>query len=132
MRGDDMELLVPILTGGAAVAVIKIMDNVLMWLLNRKAKLNDDGKNAEAERLKRLEDELEKLAEGFQILKNALRVNSHDRIKYLGRKHIENGEVSFDDREDLIEMHDVYHNDLGGNGNLDNIMKQVMDLTLKK
>ncbi|NCB51339.1 MAG: hypothetical protein EOM54_05595 [Clostridia bacterium] len=60
-----------------------------------------------------------------------LRILLYDRIKHLGRCYIEAGEVVFDDLEDLDAMHKVYHDDLNGNGYLDNIMMRVHALPLK-
>ena len=55
----------------------------------------------------------------------------YDKIKYLGRKYVADGEVSCEDLEDLMDMHKIYHDDLGGNGYLDHIMTQVKKLRLK-
>ena len=52
----------------------------------------------------------------------------YDRIKFLGRKYITAGEVSAEDLEDLIDMHKIYHTQLGGNGFLDKIMERVQNL----
>lgn len=49
----------------------------------------------------------------------------YDKIKFLGRKYIADGEVSCEDLEDLIDMHKIYHDDLGGNGYLDHIINEV-------
>ena len=54
----------------------------------------------------------------------------YDRIKYLGKKYISEESIAFDDLEDLIKMHEIYHN-MGGNGYLDKIMVQVKALPLK-
>ena len=58
----------------------------------------------------------------------ALRALLRERIRYLCKVHIAAGEISYTDRGDLISMHDVYHNELGGNGNLDAEMDEVMKL----
>lgn len=55
-----------------------------------------------------------------------------DRILHLGHKYIMEGEVSFDDRKRLGDMHTVYHKRLGGNGDADAIMDGVYSLPLKK
>lgn len=52
----------------------------------------------------------------------------YDRIKYLGRCYISDGTISAEDLEDLMQMHGIYHTDLGGNGYLDNLMEQVLSL----
>lgn len=56
----------------------------------------------------------------------------YDRIKYLGRKHLAKGEIASEDLEDLIAMHRVYHDELGGNGYLDTLMQNVKNLQIKK
>jgi len=56
----------------------------------------------------------------------------YDKIKYLGRKYIAAGEVSDEDLEDLIDMHKIYHTDLGGNGYLDHVMEEVIKLRRSK
>lgn len=55
-----------------------------------------------------------------------------DRIIYIGQSYIKHGVVTFDERRRLREMHDTYHNDLGGNGDADNIMDAVDELPLTK
>ena len=52
----------------------------------------------------------------------------YDRIKHLGTEYIRNEKVTYDEYEDLLKMHSVYHNDLKGNGFLDSVMKQVAQL----
>lgn len=66
--------------------------------------------------------------EGIQA---GVRVLLYDRIKHLGKKYIENGSISIEELEDLHSMHAIYHNDLGGNGFLDNLMKSVESLPLR-
>lgn len=55
----------------------------------------------------------------------------YDRIKHLGRCYISEGAISAEDLEDLMQMHGIYHSDLGGNGYLDSIMEQVKKLPIK-
>jgi len=64
-------------------------------------------------------------------LYEAQRLVMLDRIKCLGQRYISEGIVDFDDRRLLNKMHKVYHDQLGGNGDLDNIMKSVNKLQLK-
>jgi hypothetical protein len=64
-------------------------------------------------------------------LKTALKWVMYDRIRYLGQVYIGAKEIDFDDRRILNEMHHCYHNGLGGNGDLDTLMKEVNALPLK-
>ena len=57
-----------------------------------------------------------------------VRILLYERIKFLGMHYAEKKYVSNDDYEDLIKMHQVYHNALKGNGFLDDIMEQVKKL----
>lgn len=65
-------------------------------------------------------------------LKSALKWVLYDRVRYLGIEYISEGSIDFDDRRILNEIHSCYHNSLGGNGDLNNLMKAVNDLPLKK
>ena len=66
-----------------------------------------------------------------QALKDGLKWVLYDRIRHLGQRYISNGSVDFDDRRILNEMHKSYHDGLGGNGDLDNLMGEVNRLPLK-
>ena len=55
----------------------------------------------------------------------------YDRIKFLGKRYIADGEIDAESLEDLIEMHRIYHDELSGNGYLDTLMEQVRSLTIK-
>ena len=59
----------------------------------------------------------------------ALKVLLIDRVRYLGRCYIEDGEIHLDDKETLTEMHKAYEG-LGGNGDLDILMNEVSKLKI--
>lgn len=67
----------------------------------------------------------------LDAITQALQLTMLDRIKYLGQCYIRAEAVDFDDRRLLNQMHGVYHNRLGGNGDLDVIMAAVNKLPLK-
>lgn len=54
----------------------------------------------------------------------------YDRIKEKGKTYISKGEITNEELEDLIAMHKIYHNDLNGNGYLDQLMAEVKKLKL--
>lgn len=91
-----MEVLLVVI-GSSAMA--SIISGIFSLIKDRKSK--DDGLEA-----------------GVQILLD-------DRIKHLCLKYCEAGHISLDDYEDLIKMHQVYHNSLHGNGFLDSEMESV-------
>ena len=121
-----------IATGVTGAAVIKLIDNVVQWKLQRKAAKEDrtlDDDRAEIKKIKQWEKDME---DKVNALINADRYIMFDRIRYLGQKYVAEKEVDFDDRRILNQMHDVYHNELGGNGDLDKLMKAVNTLPLKQ
>lgn len=131
-----MELLGYLLTGASAAAVIKLLDNLIIWHLNRKAKKDDEAEaeeKAEEQQSEQDEKEWKKHTDDtIEALAIGVRVILMDRIRYLGQEYIKDGEVDFDDRRLLNQMHSVYHNTLGGNGDLDILMKEVDELPLKR
>lgn len=61
---------------------------------------------------------------------DGVRILLYDKIKYLGKKYITDGSITSEDLEDLIAMHNIYH-EMGGNGFLDKVMAAVKALPLK-
>lgn len=125
-------LIFAVVTGVTGAAVIKLIDNVVQWKLQRKAAKEDrtlDDDRAEIKKIKQWEKDME---DKVNALINADRYIMFDRIRYLGQKYVAEKEIDFDDRRILNQMHDVYHNELGGNGDLDKLMKAVNTLPLKQ
>lgn len=52
-------------------------------------------------------------------------------IRKLGEGYLSQGSISKDDLEDIINLWRVYHDKMGGNGYLDNIMGRVKLLSIK-
>lgn len=69
--------------------------------------------------------------EEMEALKQGLKWVLYDRIRFLGQSYIVEGRIDFDDRRILNEMHNSYHQGLGGNGDLDNLMAEVNRLPLR-
>ena len=77
-------------------------------------------------------DELETKINGLETrlggLERAQKITMHERIKRLAAKYCENGQISYSDYEIIKQMHEIYHNDLHGNGFLDAVMEDVDNL----
>ncbi len=127
-----MEWLGYLLTGAASAAFIKLVDNVIQWKLARKAKKEDKEEEKQENICKANQLKIDKLEEAVQATITGQRYILLDRIRYLGLAYLQRGEVSFDERRLLHQMHDVYHNSLNGNGDLDELMSEVDELPLKQ
>ena len=119
------EVLIAVLTGGVIVAIIEGVREFLTWRRNRKAVLEDRQALNSDKRLEKVERQVEALVESQKYI-------LYDRIRFLGQSYIADGEIDFDDRRILNDMHRAYHSGLGGNGDLDILMKEVNQLPLKK
>lgn len=107
-----MELWIAFLGGGAGAAVVGVIGQLIVARQARKYQ-KEDAETAELKDLK---------AGMMWIL--------YDRIRFLGLRYIADGRVDFDDLRVLREMHNVY-NSMGGNGDLNKIMREVDALPLE-
>lgn len=98
-------IIVAVLTGGFGSGVMSIILAVLQRRWNK-----NDGQ----------EEKLNALVDGQKLM-------MLDRVKHLGKRYIEKGEISFEDKESVIEMHNAYKK-LGGNGHLDMVMAEIEKL----
>lgn len=104
-----MEVWVAIITSSTGAALISLLGTIIT---NRQHRKRGDGAMLEA-------------------IRNGLKTLMYDRVKHLGRKYIQDGEVSFEDRADLVGMHKDAQN-LGVNGKLDSLMQKVLELDIKE
>lgn len=68
---------------------------------------------------------------GEKEIKQAARLLMKDRLRFLCMHYIEQGWIYEDELEDIISMHNCYHNDLNGNGFLDKQMEKVNNLEVR-
>lgn len=137
------------LLGAGGLAIINVVQERWKWKEERKAKKEDRQEEKQDQlgemkqmissfieqqkKMNREMDEKQKAQDKeMAALSEGLRYVILDRILYIGQSYIKRGEVSYDDRKRLREMHDCYHNSLGGNGDADQIMKAVSALPLKQ
>lgn len=129
------DILLAILGGGVAVAIIEAVKEAIAWHRNRKAHIEDRAEEREEkqfeERLTGLEAEVSDMKQMMTALVDSQKNVLFDRIQYLCRRYIAESEIDFDDLRGVNALHNSYHNGLGGNGDLDALMKQVQSLPLK-
>ena len=119
----DSQLIAAICSGGIVVAVIEGVREALAWHRSRKAIEEDRESENIDSRVKTLEMKVDALVESQKYL-------LYEQIRHLAQKYISNGEVNFDDRRMLNNMHQAYHDGLHGNGDLDILMDEVNKLPL--
>ena len=125
-------------TSGALVAIIEGIKEAFAWKRNRKAQLEDkaDERVKEEKELKNAVDGLvesqKKMEADIEALIVSNRLMMLDRILHLGLSYIKRGEVTYEERKNLHDMHDSYHYGLHGNGDADLIISSVDELPLQK
>lgn len=121
---DYKDIIIAILTGGVGAAAVKFIFDGIVWRRNRKAEKEDRKELNTEERLEKIEQQNKAQSEAIKFI-------LYDRIRFLGQYYVSQNEINLDDRRILNDMHRSYHNGLGGNGDLDVLMKQVNELPLK-
>ncbi len=110
--------------GAAGAAIINGINERKMHKLERQDAKEDKEALDTERRLKVIESKTDAQSEALKFI-------LYDRIRHLGQVYIAEGEIDFDDRRILNDMHRSYHSGLGGNGDLDKLMEAVNDLPLK-
>lgn len=136
-------IIVCILSSTLAATVVTSIKELVLWKLNRKAKLEDDGNAQEDtnEELKRILNDhqecLEKVAKSIGDLERKLNLSLEndkiilkDKIKYLVLKYVEVGEITLDEKQAINHMWHIYHFDLQGNGDLDDFMEMLENIKI--
>lgn len=130
-----------------AFATIYALHIKRKWELKDKSdnekKTNEEKIDDLAERMERmegkidsLESKMDNLSSDFdkelndadlknRCLQAGLREMLYDRIKYLSKKYISDGKIREEEFKSLKRMWSVYHEDLEGNGFLDEEMQKV-------
>ena len=116
------------------VALIAASSGSITALVNsriearKKKKEKDDSTAQILAKLDELEGKINGLEKRLGGLERAQKITMHERIKRLAAKYCENGQISYSDYEIIKQMHEIYHNDLHGNGFLDAVMEDVDNL----
>lgn len=113
------EWYIVLLGGTSAAALISTIGNIILHLLQRSERKKEKQNDRQQEQI----DKLNAIGKGVMLLEL-------DKIKYLGLRFIRDGGITYEDRALLHKMHDNYHKELGGNGDLDQIMEEVDELPL--
>lgn len=113
------EWYIVLLGGTSAAALISTIGNIILHLLQRSERKKEKQNDRQQEQI----DKLNAIGKGVMLLEL-------DKIKYLGLRYIRDGGITYEDRALLHKMHDNYHKELGGNGDLDQIMEAVDELPL--
>lgn len=114
--------------GAAGAALVAGIFGLITWRLNRKAAKEDRAEVRTVADCTARGEKIEQISKTVGDLVVAERTILYDRIKYLAKAHIKRGWISVEDYEDLKRMHQVYHNELQGNGFLDALMAEVNKL----
>lgn len=115
------------LCGVTGAAVVTGVFGLIRWKLDRKAIKEDRAATQNENLCAARGEELKQLRDKLDVALLADRTILYDRIKHLAKSYIARGYITVEEKEDLIMMHQVYHDPdkLDGNGFLDDLMYTV-------
>lgn len=123
-----MDAFIELLSGAFGAAIVAGLFGVIQWRQNRKAQKEDKAADRKVADCAARGAEIKALEKKVNALMVADRTILYDRIKHLAKSYIKRGWITVEEYEDLKRMHQVYHDDLEGNGFLDSIMAEVNKL----
>lgn len=103
-----METWVMFLSGAAGAAICSGIVSIVQMVIRRRWEKSDKG----------------------SAQTKALRYLMLYIMIQTAKSHIKDGEISMDDRRQLHKWHELYHDGLGGNGDMDKLMAEVNKLPL--
>lgn len=127
------------------VSLITLIKDLALWKANRKATLEDKSIDRK-DKLNELEttvcehkDLLAKILTSVNNLEDLYkserskqdRINRAiitDRLRIKCGQILRKESITFHERKELIEMWNLYHDELDGNGNFDDIMSDIMNM----
>ena len=134
---DALKTVLTFICGAGGLALIEWARERWKFKAERKAAKEDRAEEKVdkigdlTKAVNKLTEEQEEQGKQLDALRDGMKCVLLDRIIHLGQKYIEDGEVDFDDRKRLRDMHTSYHSGLKGNGDADAIMSAVDALPLK-
>ena len=103
-----VDILIPFFSGAAGAAICSGIVSIVQMVIRRRWERSDKG----------------------SAQTKALRYLMLYIMMQTAKGHIRDGEISMDDRRQLHKWHTLYHDGLGGNGDMDKLMAEVDKLPL--
>lgn len=111
------------------VAIITIIGNITMFVLQRKA-AKEDRKNGNLEQdIKEIKEAIRELRVNQEISDSGLRALLHDGLYQSCTTYLQNGQISTSELENIGQIYNSYHN-MGGNGTGTRIYERVCQLPI--
>lgn len=132
------ELWQYILGGSIGLSLVEGIKAGVAYVVKRRDEKKDraeekEDKAAEEEaRISKLEEAFEEMQTSQQTLLECQRYVLYDRLQYLSRKYLEQGDILIEDKTNFYNLHHAYEN-AGGNGDFDEVILPAIDkLPLRK
>ena len=83
-------------------------------------------------KIKRADTKNDELVKGINDVKESLKVSMRNEIVRRCKEAIVKGDITFDEREEVLELYEAYEKNLNGNSRATDYIKQVKILPLKE
>ena len=134
-----MSSVAAILAGGMGATLVSVIGSIILQRMSNKASKMAHAQSAKEVTLREIREEMtglrssdEAIQAEIEVLKASNRYLFHEQIARIAREHIARGApVEYGERKNLLDMHAHYHDELRGNGSLDDLMAQFKKLPAK-
>ena len=113
------EVLLALIGGSVGAAVVSGAFGLITWRLNRGAAKADKAEAKDAAQEERIDD-----------LLTGIRLMFYCELRRECKHHLAVGHISTEDLEEVLDMHEFYHDELKGNGFLDALISKVKKLKI--
>ena len=130
-----------LLTSTVIVSIISLIGSIILYKLNRKAVIEDRRDELQqmtikiSDQMKKLSEDQESIVSKIRELQSAIdnlreanRIILHSEIMRLAKPALRAGKIAHEEKNFIIRMHSIYHEKLGGNGELDELMDDLSDI----
>ncbi len=107
------EAVVALLSGGIGAAATAGIMSIIIYKIQRADAISDEKRQISAAHT------------------TALRYMMLFMIRWQGTELIQSGSITWEDRKMMHKWHELYHNELGGNGDADLLMAAIDNLPLE-
>lgn len=135
---SEPNYVVYMFTSGVIAALVVFAKELVLWILNRRATKEDRNSDKEEEEdfnlqqtIESINSKIDSMQENLTHQRDINRILLSYNIRVLGAKYLKQGEISVEDRAEIIDMWETYHFKENGNGTHDDLMDEVRKLPTK-
>ena len=118
------EIWIALLSCGIGSTLLSGIFTLIQIRMDRKERAKDRAHEMSQKSFQELKKKIDASMRASEIIVRHI-------MKNAARNHIKEGTISYDERQDLMDLFKVYHDCLGGNGNIATLIEEAKKLPIK-